>query len=77
MLDVALSCAPGRLGEFPERRGQKIACKAAPTERTALACGSKRYWGSVAITEAEIEAARKGGAMVRQGTFSGPHEVKA
>jgi hypothetical protein len=33
--------------------------------------------GSIAITEAEIEAARKGRTVVRQGTFAGSQEVKA
>ena len=32
--------------------------------------------GSVVITEAEIEAARKGRTVVRQGTFTGVPEVK-
>ena len=33
--------------------------------------------GSVVITEAEIEAARKGRTVVRQGTFTGAPEVKS
>ena len=33
--------------------------------------------GSIVITEAEIEAARKGRTLVRQGTFTGAQEVKA
>jgi hypothetical protein len=31
--------------------------------------------GSIVITEADIEAARKGRTVVRQGTFAGAHEV--
>jgi hypothetical protein len=32
---------------------------------------------NIVITEAEIEAARKGRTVVRQGTFTGAQEVKA
>jgi hypothetical protein len=32
--------------------------------------------GSIVITETEIEAARKGRTVVRQGTFTGAQEVK-
>jgi hypothetical protein len=49
----------GRIAALPERKGAK------PT----------LLWGSVAITEAEIEAARKGRFVVRQATFTGAHEV--
>jgi hypothetical protein len=45
-------------------RSGRIAAKPAPS-------------AAVAITEAEIEAARKGRPVVRQGTFSGAPEVKA
>ena len=50
----------GRIAALPERKG----AKPGPAS------------GSVAITEAEIEAARKGRTVVRQGVFSGAHEVK-
>ncbi len=33
--------------------------------------------GNIVITEAEIEAARKGRTVVRQGAFTGAQEVKA
>ncbi|MGI8427389.1 MAG: hypothetical protein ACR2M4_12535 [Actinomycetota bacterium] len=51
----------GRIAALPERKGAKPGLVS----------------GSIVITEAEIEAARKGRTVVRQGTFSGAHEVKA
>jgi hypothetical protein len=50
----------GRMAAIPERKGAKPAL----------------LLGSVAITEAQLEAARKGRTVVRQGTFTGAQEVK-
>jgi hypothetical protein len=46
---------PGRIAALPERKGAKPA----------------PLWGSVALTEAELDAARKGRTVVRQGMLSG------
>ena len=58
-LSFAEGIRSGRIAALPERKGTK----------------SVPLWGSVAITEAEIEAARKGRLVVRQGTFTRAHEV--
>jgi hypothetical protein len=59
VLSFAEAIRSGRIGALPERKGTK------PVP----------LWGSVAITEAEIEAARKGRLVVRQGTFTGAQEA--
>jgi hypothetical protein len=68
-LREALSGYPGLSAQVPDRAG---------TVRTVhVREGAKPgpVSGSVVITEAEIEAARKG-LTVSQGTFTGAHEVK-
>jgi len=77
-LRAALAEYPVLLAQVPDRPGPIDALPFGTAGVHVREGGnSGAVAGSIVITEAEIEAARKGRTVVRQGTFTGEHEVKA
>jgi hypothetical protein len=76
-LRSALVGYPALLSQVPDRPGPVDALPLG-TATVHVRDGARPgpVSGSIVITEAEIEAARKGRTLVRQGSFSGTQEVK-
>jgi len=77
-LRSALSDYPALLPQVPNRAGT-VDSLPLGTATVHVREGAKPgpVSGSIVITEAEVEAARKGRTVVRQGAFAGAQEVKA
>jgi hypothetical protein len=75
-LRAAFSRYPALLAQVPDRAGT-VDSLPFGTSTVHVREGAKPglVSGSIVITEAEIEAARKGRTVVRQGMFTGAHEV--
>ena len=76
-LRAALADYPALLAQVPDRAGT-VDSLSFGTATVHVREGAKPgpVSGSIVITEAEIEAARKGRTVVRQGTFSGAPEIQ-
>ena len=74
---AALADYPVLLAQVPHRPGPVDSLPlGAATAHVREGAKPGPVSGTIVITEAEIEAARKGRTVVRQGTFTGAQEVK-